>query len=221
MLAQPHRQVSPLAHTLRGGTYAFLALVTLAAIWAPTTAQARDMSGKGGVGLLVPTSEVLGRTPVIALRYWRQSIAVEAMVGYDWLRSSSGDDDTSNLHAGAGMTWKLVDGARLSAGVGGRLWMQYRSNELTTINNGKKSYDIQNDLGLLLELLLVAEWFVSDHLGISAGVGPSIFVVSSFAPTSRTDSGIADLLGTKASRGGSLIELGGRYGGGIGLQYYF
>ena len=184
-------------------------------------AHARDMTGKGGVGLLMPTSDVLGQTPVIALRYWRQTIAVEAMVGYDWLRSTAGDDDTRRLHAGAGATWKLVDGARLSAGVGGRVWMQYTSNEITTVGNGKSTFSIQNDLGLLLELLLVAEWFVSDHLGISAAVGPSIFVVSSFAPTSRTDSGLCDLLGTKASRGGSLIELGGRYGGGIGLQYYF
>lgn len=190
-------------------------------LWPAAPAQARDMTGKGGVGLLVPTSDVLGQTPVIALRYWRQSIAVDAMVGYDWMRTSSDDVETRRLHAGAGATWKLVDGTRLSAGIGGRLWMQYTTHEVTVVENGESQTSALDDLGLLLEVLLVAEWFVSDHLGISAAVGPSFFVVSSFAPTSRTDSGLTDLLGPNASRGGSLIELGGRYGGGIGLQYYF
>lgn len=186
-----------------------------------STAAARDMTGKGGVGLLVPTSDVLGQTPAIALRYWRQTFAIEAMIGYEGLRASDGTDDTRRVHAGAGTTWKLIDGARLSAGVGGRVWMQFTSHEVTVIEGDKTSVSTLNDLGLLFELLLVAEWFVSDHLGISAAVGPSFFAVTSFAPASSADSGITDLLGSKASRGGSLIELGGRYGGGIGLQYYF
>lgn len=191
----------------------------LAALVTPPAASARDMRGKGGIGTLVPTSDVLGQTPVIALRYWRRSLAVEAYVGFDWLRDSLRVDDTRRIHAGGGATLLLVDAARLSAGVTLRGWLQFGSREFCTGTPCKTR--VESDLGVLVEALISAEYFFSDHFGVSAAVGPALFVASSFESSAEQDAGLKDLLGQQLTRGGALIELGGRYSGGIGIIYYF
>lgn len=195
-----------------------LALV-VAATLAPADVVARDMRGKGGIGTLVPTSDVLGSTPVIALRYWRRSLAIEAAVGFDWWRDSLRTDDTRRIHAGAGATFLLIDAPRLSAGVTTRAWLQFGSRIYCSGTPCKQVED--KDLGLLLEALFSVEYFFSDHFGVSAAVGPALFVASSFAASADNDAGLKDLLGDNLTRGGALIELGGRYSGGIGILYYF
>jgi hypothetical protein len=200
-----------------------LALSTLliVAICATSTAQARDMTGKGGLGTLVPTSDVLGTTPVIALRYWRRQFAFEMHVGFDWLRSTDSVDtfDARKVHAGLGVIWALVDGPRVSAGFGLRGWLQIGS--FTSTNSITGDNKSGNDVGVLLEALLVAEWFLSDHVGISAAVGPSLYLANSFVSSAKKDPKLQELIGPNLTSGGGLIELGGRYSGGLGLTYYF
>ncbi len=186
---------------------------------APGWAAARDMTGKGGLGVLVPTSSRLGHTPVLALRYWRSAFAFEAAGGADWFMTSAGDDDTRRVFGQVGGTWRLVDSRRLTAGLGGRLWMVYESRELTLAGATGTEYEITNDFGLILEILLVAEYFFTDHFGISASVGPALSWGWSCETQSRSDCGLIDVF--DARRGATVLELGGRYGGGIGMTYYF
>ncbi len=190
----------------------------LLCLCAAIPAHARDMRGKGGIGTLVPTSDVLGTTPVIALRYWRRSLAIEALVGFDIASNSLRHDTTNVIHAGGGTTFLFVDGPHLSAGITLRGWLQYRSREHCSGTDCKPN--IEQDLGVLFEALLSAEWFFTDHFSISAGVGPALFLASSFE-TADDKAGLENLLGTNLARGGALIEVGGRYSGGIGILYYF
>jgi hypothetical protein len=199
MVAQPQPRASPLP---RRAALALAALALAAALAAPAPALARDMTGKGGVGTLLPVGEQRQALPAIALRYWRRHLALDFHVGFDWWKDGLRTDDVRTLRAGAGVSW-----------------LRFRSRAYCA---GSPCVSrVESQLSVQLELLLVAEWFFSDHLGISAAVGPSALLTSSFAASAEQDAGLDALLGRNLTRGGAVLGLGGQYGGGIGLHYYF
>jgi hypothetical protein len=222
MRERTRRTTTTTSRSARATATAALALCALVMVCAsPSPAVARDMTGKGGFGTLIPTSDALGSTPTVALRYWRRNTAFEMHAGFDWLRGNDkvAPRDARRVHVGLGMIWALVDGPRLTAGLGLRGWLQVGSSE--TRNADDEIVESTNEVSVLVEALLTAEWFLSDHIGVSAAIGPSVLLNNSSSTTSGADPTLQELIGPSLQGSGSSIELGGRYSGGIGLTYYF
>ena len=182
-----------------------------------TPALARDMTGKGGLGILHSLDGDLLRPPALAFRYWRTNTAIEVLASVDWQRRPWPADDLRETQAGAGLLIRLVDTRRMSAAIGLRVWARY-SWTISDPVGEEESW-----LGLLVEIPLQAEFFLSDHSSLVVSFGPSLLW------NSRTDSGTAG-----SSKGldagipnegfggdGLLIRLGGGHGGGLGYTYYF
>lgn len=192
-------------------------LLLIVAALAATPATARDMSGKGGFGILQSLDGDLLRPPALAFRYWRTAVAVEVLAAVDWQRRPWPADDLRETQAGLGLLVRLLDARRMSVSLGMRVWARY-SWTISDPVGEEESW-----LGLLVELPLQAELFLSDHSSIVVSFGPSL-LWSNPVDGSRVDSDAqqSDSVPTEGFGGGGLlIRMGGGHGGGIGYTYYF
>ena len=129
--------------------------------------------------------------------------------------------DTTNIFIGLGVHRMVHGWDHLSVTLGLRGVAEFSSTESKARGERSKGR-FSSALALLLEVPLQAEVFLSDHSSITASVGLSASISSSFDTTNEKDGGLIDLLGTKGTnRGGVAFELGGRYAGGLGYTYYF
>ncbi len=200
-----------------GAHVVLLLALALPIVGQATAAQARDMTGKGGVGVLHTMDGDLLRPPALAFRYWRTSLAIEMLVAVDWQARPWPADDLRETQGGLGVLMRIVDQPRLSVALGVRGWLRYGWT-ISDPDGEEESW-----IGLLLELPLQAEYFLSDHSSIVASFGPSL------AWSDQIDGGLTDgetvygpgATGEGFAGSGLLLRLGGGHGGGLGYTYYF
>ena len=198
--------------------------LTIALAWSGAAA-GRDMTGKGGIGVLQPIGDGTQNTPtLLAFRYWRTQFAFELLAGFDTSPGAICTDAEANSNAGeaapgsptncgarqssvrggATVLFRLLDSPQFSAGLGGRVWF---------ILDHLRAGDSQ--LGTVIELPFQVEYFLNDNASVQAGVGPVLLMLGSF-----DEGGIGTtLLGN--ARNGVQVRVGGRYSGGAGFTYYF
>lgn len=198
--------------------------------WSPPAA-ARDMTGKAGLGLLAPlVAERDIRTPMFSFRYWRTSVAIELLVGFD---SVVRDflQNTNDSTADAGDSTAEVDGSTAevdgSAAVsdpvrvstlrtGFTLLWRVLDRKHVSASIGPRLWLSYTDLGeraeldVRGELPFQVEYFLSDNASIIGAVGPVIFTAGSL-----------DEEGFLLSETGVTLALFGGFRGGLGLTYYF
>lgn len=218
--APPPRPATALPSALAWRTLgAVLGALVVWCCLTPQPASARDMTGKGGVGLIQSLDADLRRTPAFTFRYWRDGWAFETLVAIDWLQRERPLDDVREAQGGLGVLVRVVDTMELSVSVGLRGWAHYA----WTISD--PTGEEESWLGLLFELPLQAEFFLSDHSSILASVGPSVLLTDRFKSSLDRRSGPSQALAGPDSdldkRGGVIVRLGGDYSGGIGYTYYF
>ncbi|MFZ4577644.1 MAG: hypothetical protein ACOYOB_04530 [Myxococcota bacterium] len=169
--------------------------------------QARDMTGKAGIGALATTSGM----QFLTLRYWRTNVATEVLAGWQSLAENAVDAaDVTQLRVGLGLGYRIGDQPKASLTAGVRPWMQieYRTVRVDTTDQ-TNTY-----LRYGVEFPLQGEYFVSDNFSVLGTVGVS---VAFGAPV-----GVAqDALAQETRDGSVLVTLGGGFSGGLGMSYYF
>lgn len=210
-----------------GARCAVLVLPLLLAGW-PAPARARDMTGKGGLGLLWTQ----GSVPVMTLRYWRTDLAVEALAGMERHLEAPSPPPTGTaatvvepastaVRVALGALYRIGDQARTSLLLGVRPWVhiKYETKVVRRYDTtGKSTTDAQpaesTPVHFGIDLPLVAEVFLNDHFGLLGSVAVSMRYG---APTEATPRQLA----SRAGGASWLLELGGGWAGGLGAVYYF
>ena len=184
----------------------FLAMVVFLACALP--AQARDMTGKGGVGALITTEGV----PMAVFRYWRTNVALEGLLGYvasTPTPATVARPDTTQVRVAIGFLYRLHDAQRASLALGVRPWLQY------TLTKSPDQND-QSNWRLGAEIPLQAEVFLNDHFSLIGHAGLTIDLAQ---PQARGD-GLTTTLDQKQDTS-LLIGVRGGFSGGAGFTYYF
>lgn len=189
---------------------ALLGAALLALLLAARPAQARDMTGKGGVGALLTAAGM----PMASFRYWRTNFALELLGGYVTSRPAEpqpGNQETTQLRLAVGLLYRLADSQRASLAVGLRPWLQY------FVPRDPAAADNPSTWRFGAELPLQAELFLNDHVSLVGLVGLTIDVGK---PLTRGDGADTAL---ERGQGGSDIVIGmrGGFSGGAGVSYYF
>ena len=195
---------------------------------APLDAQARDMTGKAGLGFTGRLVSTLHRSaPALTFRYWRETFAIELIAGFDWDIDQSRLRETRQFNGGFGVLYRVYDVPRVSAAIGGRLFVQGTTSDVeadsvlvTASDNGQvRVLDELSSSSLVFDLVIAVplqiEFFLSDHSAITASVGLSL--VASSGGNGSVGAGATPMPRTAGGR----IELAGRHSGGIGYTYYF
>ncbi len=86
-----------------------LVALALAVTASPGDATARDMTGKGGIGVMHSLDSDLLRPPAFAFRYWRTDLAIEMLVAVDWQARRWPADDLRETQGGIGVLIRLID----------------------------------------------------------------------------------------------------------------
>ena len=254
--ARPERIVGVNHPTSRGLSLWKRALVVLSvlvvmAALLPGSAVARDMTGKGGLGLMQSSHPQMSRLPTLLFRYWGRKVCWELLLGFDVMRDRSQtavyfktapatqvfmlDTDIERIPDARNSVDRTTpwffDTTHIFAGLGIHRMVYEGSNLSVTLgvrgvaqisSMESKARSVTSALALLAEVPFQAEYFLSDHSSVSASVSLSASISSSLETTNATDGGLGDLLGaSEANRGGMTIEFGGRYSGGVGYTYYF
>ena len=76
-------------HRRRAPARLLLLLAVVSCLWLPLSATARDMTGKGGLGLLQSSHPQMSRLPTLLFRYWGEKSCWELLVGFDLVRDRS------------------------------------------------------------------------------------------------------------------------------------
>jgi len=200
MIAQRAYTSTSLQRPITSALVAITCAFTLA--WC-LDATARDMSGKGGIGVMT----TLMGAPNFVFRYWAGSVATELHVGGD-IRQPEGQPRLTRVRAGVGVHYRLLDTQRVSASLGARGLFGL-------------IYQDRSSVGGAIEAPLQVEYFLSDNLSFQAGVGLVADVSGERGnPLTAQVSGIVGRGETGVDTGISL-KLTGGYSGGLGLTYYF
>jgi hypothetical protein len=143
-----------------------LALATLAPLaLASTTAQAKDMKGRFGIGGQLETLGYGGGLSVpggLSLKYWIADFGIQAMIGMD-VRGDNGDTDADEGATGLGLGLRLLynfaraNDTNLYAGAGVRLGV----------------IDLDSTV---IDLVLGVEHFFTDFFSVAGHVGLGIDV---------------------------------------------
>lgn len=234
MVAQGHNAPRAAGPTFRVGSLCVALTLATTLLASAQPASARDMTGKGGLGLMQSAHTDMVHLPTLLFRYWNRSSCWELLVGFD-VRQDKGVTEVEyidssvlilpdaqvptvgvrgtrplyvesrRIYAGFGLH-KLVYGtSRVSLTIGARGVAQ-----LSTLEKKKRGAsasdtgEVTNALALLAEVPLQAEFFLSDHSSVTASVGLSASISQSFAATSETDDGLAALIGAAASGRGGV-----------------
>ncbi len=187
-------------------TVRFLTVLVLVVLAIP--AQARDMTGKGGIGVLVTTEGM----PMLAFRYWRTHLALEGLLGYVATTPTPATlerPDTTQLRIALGFLYRLADDQKASLALGLRPWLQY------TLQSATDQKD-QSTWRFGAEIPLQGEVFLNDHISLIGHVGLTIDLAT---PQARTD-GSATALDLRKDTT-LLIGVRGGFSGGAGVTYYF
>jgi hypothetical protein len=176
---------------------------------AASSVQARDMTGKAGIGMVAATTG----TPYLTFRYWRTKVAIEALVSYT---SHSAADlnpanapNVSDLRIAAGLLYRIGDQPRASLGFGVRPWLVYHAEtqpQLSQTSGGVDRYGV--------EFPLQAELFLTDNFSIQGTVAANLQLGSTATRASNQ-------LEAHAGNGSILLTFGGGFSGGLGFSYYF
>ncbi len=181
-------------------------------------AQARDMTGKGGIGLLITTEGM----PMVAFRYWRTNFAFEALAGYAAttpVPATVNQPDTTQVRFAMGLLYRVADSPKASLAVGLRPWVQYRltSYDVYLRPAGQAPTEMSpSSWNFGAEIPLHGEVFLSDHFSLIGHVGLTIDLG---APAARTDGTMTVL--DRATDTTLLIGIRGGFSGGVGVTYYF
>ena len=103
----------------------------------------------------------------------------------------------------------------MSAAIGLRVWTRYSWTVSDPIG------EEESWLGLLVEMPLQAEFFLSDHSSLVVSFGPSLLWNSRSDRGSKGSGLDGGILNEGFDADGLLIRLGGGHGGGLGYTYYF
>ncbi len=212
MIAKPVRHAKVCLQFLTG--LPLLAVLVLAA----SPVQARDMTGKGGVGMLVTTEGM----PMAAFRYWRTNFAVELLVGYVATTPSPATvtrPDTTQVRAAIGFLYRIADAPKTSLAIGLRPWLQYRLTSYSIYLRPNNQALTEMDPGFWsfgAEIPLHGEVFLNDHFSLIGHVGLTIDLG---APLARSDAAATTL--DQAKDTNLLIGIRGGFSGGAGVTYYF
>ncbi len=123
-------------------------------------ANAKEMGGKWGVGL----HQNIGGASGLGMKYWTGKFGIIGNLGFHVWSPEEGDS-TSIFLLGLGGIYNLVETPEANLGIGGIVNLALRSR-------GESSFHA------LIEIPLVAEYFLSDHFSIFGQVG----IVFSFVP---------------------------------------
>ncbi|HAN32514.1 MAG TPA: hypothetical protein DCQ06_13035 [Myxococcales bacterium] len=203
-------------------------------ISSPSPTSARDMSGKGGIGIHQSTHPFMSSLPMLMFRYWGRKHNWELGVGFDLRRdrgtseltNSEGQTrlladvlvsdpndssvrqlfiDSAHIYAGVGYHRLLVDKSRMSLTLGGRMILQLSSSEITSRQSIESiKPELVTALAVLFEIPLQVEFFLTDHSSITAAVSLSLSLSESFQFTSKQDGDITDLVGAISEGRGGL-----------------
>ena len=228
-----------------------LMAIAVGLLIAAPTVEARDMNGKGGVGIQQSTHSFMSRLPTLVFRYWGRKHNWELGLGFDLRRDRGVSEvtstdgsvvqrpdsdvrvtandtvrklfiDSTQIYATIGYHRMVVDRKRLSLTLGARAVVQLSSAEITSRDGSLDTKpQLTSALAILAEVPLQAEFFLTDHSSITAGVSLSMTISESFILTSQEDGALTDLVGLSTGRGGVSAQLGGQYSGGLGYSYYF
>jgi hypothetical protein len=205
------RVVAPHVVALRGNPWALriARAACVLGLLATRSVQARDMTGKAGIGVVAATTG----TPYLTFRYWRTKVAIEALVSYT---SHSAADlnpanapNVSDLRVAAGLLYRIGDQPRASLGFGVRPWLVYHAEtqpQLSQTSGGVDRYGV--------EFPLQAELFLTDNFSIQGTVAANLQLGS-------TATRAANQLEAHAGNGSILLTIGGGFSGGLGFSYYF
>ena len=193
-------------------------LLVVAMLACALPVQARDMTGKGGVGMLVTNDGM----PMLAFRYWRTQVALEVLAGYVATTPSQPTavrQDLTELVVAMGLLYRVADAPRASLSVGVRPWARYLLGQYTvpaTTAGGSPTSIDTSTWRFGAEIPLQAEAFLTDHFGLVGSVGLTvdlgqpISVGASRATTLDTQANTSVLVGVR-----------GGFSGGLGAMYYF
>lgn len=187
-------------------------------LFAAAPAYARDMTGKGGVGLLITTEGM----PMATFRYWRSSVALEALVGYVSTTPATArvsHPDVTQLRIALGLLYKLGDASRASLSLGLRPWLQYTLSTYSIFlrPSGQAADEVEDSNWRFgAEIPLQGEVFLNDHFSLIGHVGLTMDIGP---PISRSD-GAATALDLQKDTT-FLIGVRGGFAGGAGATYYF
>ena len=191
-------------------------LVLAVLFFAAIPAQARDMTGKGGVGLLITTEGM----PMAVFRYWRTNLALEGLFGYvstTAVPARVTRPDLTQLRLAIGILYRIADAPKASLAIGIRPWLQYtlasyavfyRPGVPTTVDDGSWRFGA--------EIPLHGELFLNDHFSLIGHVGLTIDLGQ---PLGRSDGATTAL--DQAKDTSVLIGVRGGFAGGAGFTYYF
>ena len=185
-------------------------------------AHARDMTGKGGVGLLVTNSAM----PMASFRYWRTQLALEVLAGYvasTPVSATAARPDQTNLLVAVGLLYRIADAPKASLSLGLRPWVRYT---LTSFGVDERDADNPGEWTVRTidvstwrfgaEIPLQAEAFLTDHFGLVGSVGLTMDLGRPLV-IGRDHSGTLD----RDTSAGVLLGVRGGFSGGLGATYYF
>jgi hypothetical protein len=181
-------------------------------------AQARDMTGKGGVGMLLTTEGV----PMASFRYWRTNFALEGLIGYvstTPVPARLTHPDTTQVRFSLGFLYRIGDAPKASLAIGLRPWAEYllTSWSLFYRPDGQTLSPTENSCWRFgTEIPLHGEVFLNDHFSLVGHVG---LTFDFGPPIGHINCGTAPNVG----KGDPTLVIGlrGGFAGGAGASYYF
>ena len=192
--------------------------VVVALLWMAFPAQARDMTGKGGVGMLLTTEGM----PMASFRYWRTNFALEGLIGYvstTPVPARLTHPDTTQVRFALGFLYRIGDASKASLAIGLRPWASYL---LTTWSvfyrpDGQAPSQVENSCWRFgAEIPLHGEVFLNDHFSLVGHVGLTIDLGP---PIGHINCGNSLAVGQKDPT--LVIGVQGGFAGGAGATYYF
>jgi hypothetical protein len=172
------------------------ALAVAALMTSATPAEAKDMSGKFGVGLNQSlTSGITG----LGLNYWIGNLKLGGLLGMDFFFPDSGDSEyTIGLGIQALYAIARAEDVNLNFGLRVNLGIADPGAADTTV-------------GVQFDIPLEAEYFLSDHFSFFGHVGLTLTIIGEDGNPLAPGSGQG--VGFGVGRGG--------FSGGVGFNFYF
>ncbi|NUN14515.1 MAG: hypothetical protein HUU55_12875 [Myxococcales bacterium] len=169
----------------------FACLMVLALV---TSAQAKDMDGKFGVGY---SQSLTGGASGLGLNYWAGDLKIGAILGIDFFSPDGGDSET-NLKLGLQGLYAIArsNDANLNFGL--------------RVNIGVASA-AETAFGLQFDLPLEGEYFLSDHFSLYGHVGLTVTIVGEDG----------NPLAPGKGKGFGIGVGDGGFSGGAGFNFYF
>lgn len=181
-------------------------------------AQARDMTGKGGIGVLLTTEGM----PMASFRYWRTNFAIETLAGYvssTPVPARLSHPDTTQVRLSIGFLYRIGDAPKASLAIGVRPWVEYQlaSWSVAYRPDGQTPSEVDNGCWRFgAEIPLHGEFFLNDHFslvghaGLTIDLGPPLGRINCSSPAPGAPADPALVIGVQ-----------GGFSGGAGMTYYF